>query len=143
MKQRAEDRGQRTEGNEMGQINGFRELNVYKNAFALSMRIFVISKEWPKEERYSLTDQIRRSSRSVGANLAESWGKRRYGAHFVSKLTDADGENQETIHWIEVACACGYISTEEASSLVSECDKIGGQLGSMLNNPEPFLLKGR
>jgi len=87
----------------MNHANSFRDLEVYKLARQLSYEIFTISKDFPKEELYSLTDQIRRSSRSVGAQISESWAKRRYKKHFISKLTDADGEQQETQHWIEVA----------------------------------------
>jgi four helix bundle protein len=85
-------------GQSEGMVTHFTELVVYQRSFALAGQIFVLSKRWPPEERYSLTDQIRRASQSVGANVAESWGKRRYEAHFVSKLTDADGENHEVEH---------------------------------------------
>ena len=88
----------------------FRDLEVYKLARQLSLEIFKTSKSFPKEEMYSLTDQIRRSSRSVGAQITEAWAKRRYKKHFISKLTDADGEQQETQHWIETALDCGYLS---------------------------------
>ena len=87
----------------MGYVKSFRDLEVYKLAREVSKEIFIISKEFPKEERYSLTDQIRRSSRSVGAQIAEAWGKRRYEMHFISKLTDADAEQLETQHWLEVS----------------------------------------
>jgi four helix bundle protein len=88
-------------------IGHFSELRVYQLSFDLAGRIFTLSKRWSAEERYSLTDQIRRSSRSVGANIAESWGKRRYEAHFASKLSDADAENHEVEHWLLVAHATG------------------------------------
>ena len=90
-------------------IERFQDLNVYKKAFELQQKIFKITKRFPKEEIYSLTDQIRRSSRSIGANIAEAWQKRRYEAHFVSKLSDADGEQAETQHWLETSLACDYI----------------------------------
>jgi four helix bundle protein len=90
-------------------IMSFRDLKVYQMAFKLQQKIFEITKHFPKEETYSLTDQIRRSSRAVGANIAEAWQKRRYVAHFVSKLTDSDGEQAETQHWIITAFSCGYI----------------------------------
>src|SRR5437870_11008209 len=95
----------------------FRDLEVYQEAFRLQQEIFTMSKRLPVEERFSLTDQIRRSSRSIGANLAESWAKRRYPAHFLSKLTDADGELQEAFHWLSSAAACVYLSDVEFKSL--------------------------
>ena len=119
-------------------INSFQDLNVYKKAFELQQAVFEISKGFPTEEKYSLTDQIRRSSRSVGANIAESWQKRRYIAHFVSKLTDSDGENTETEHWIETAFACGYISDEQRTHLLTLRKQIGKMLGSMPSHPEVF-----
>ena len=122
-------------------INSAKELRVYKKAYALAMEIFHISKRWPSEEKYSLTDQIRRSSRSICSNLRESWAKRRYEAHFISKLTDADGENSETDTWLDFAKDCKYISDEDHHRLTNECKEIGAMLGSMLNNPVPFLIK--
>ena len=107
------------------------------------MEIFNISKIWPREEKYSLTDQIRRSSRSVCTNLREAWAKRRYEAHFISKLTDSDGENSETDTWVDFAKDCGYISVVDHSRLKKECKEVGGMLGSMLVNPAPFLIKDR
>ena len=107
------------------------------------MEIFKMSKLWPAEERYSLTDQIRRSSRSVCANLREAWSKRRYQAHFVSKLTDADGENAETDTWFDFAKDCGYISVEEHERLISDCKEIGAMLGAMLSKPGAFLVGGK
>ncbi len=83
-------------------VQSYKDLDTYKLAFELQQRVFTISKQWPKEEKFSLTDQARRSSRSIGANLAEAWAKRRYEAHFISKCTDADGELQETLHWIDL-----------------------------------------
>src|SRR5438093_1340067 len=107
------------------QIRSFRDLRVYQEMFALQQDIFVISKQWPREEQYALTDQIRRSSRSMGSNVAESWAKRRYPAHFVSKLTDADGETQETSHWLATAATCGYILTAQQTALQLRLDAIG------------------
>jgi four helix bundle protein len=104
------------------------------------MEIFEISKSWPPEERYSLIDQIRRSSRSVCSNLREAWAKRRYEAHFVSKLTDSDGENAETDTWLDFAKDCGYLSEEDHHRLAGECRTVGGMLGNMLKNPDKFLL---
>ncbi|MBU0989008.1 MAG: four helix bundle protein [Proteobacteria bacterium] len=122
-------------------INSAKELKVYKTAYDLSMEIFEISKTWPVEEKYSLTGQIRRSSRSVCSNLREAWAKRRYEAHFLSKLTDADGENSETDTWLDFAKDCGYISNEDHDCLTVECKQVGAMLGKMLNNLTPFLIK--
>jgi len=123
------------------QINSAKDLDVYKQAFDLAMEIFQLSKRWPSEEKYSLTDQIRRSSRSVCANLREAWSKRRYSAHFVSKLTDCDGENSETATWLDFAFSCGYLFDIDYKKLSQTCKQIGGMLGAMLKNPKPFLLK--
>ena len=101
------------------------DLKAYQKAFALAMEIFVLSKDFPKEERYSLTDQIRRSSRSVCANLAEAYRKRNYPRHFASKLFDSDGENSETMVWLEFALACQYINEETFKKLSSENKEIG------------------
>ena len=117
------------------------DLEVYKLAFDLQQKIFHISKSFPKEEMYSLTDQVRRSSRSVGANIREAWAKRRYRAHFISKLTDSDGENSETDTWLDFALDCGYLDPSEHLRLTAECKHIGSMLGSMLNKPKPFLLR--
>ncbi len=119
-------------------IESFRDLKVYQSAFKLQQEIFEISKGFPKEELYSLTDQIRRSSRSIGANIAEAWHKRRYQAHFVSKLSDSDAEQAETQHWLDSARACGYISHEKHNTLLEKCMKIGRMLGSMITKPESF-----
>lgn len=122
------------------QINSAKDLTVYKKAYALALEIYNISKAWPAEEKYSLTDQIRRASRSVCSNLREAWAKRRYEAHFISKLTDSDGENSETDTWLDFALDCEYLSPRDHSSLTNECTQIGAMLGSMLKNPKPFLL---
>ncbi len=123
------------------QINSAKDLEVYKKAYSLAMQIFEISKGFPKEERYSLTDQIRRSSRSVCLNLREAWAKRRYEAHFISKLTDCDGENNETDSSLDFAKDCGYISIEKHMELVNENRVVGKMLGAMINNPTPFITK--
>ena len=115
-------------------ISNFRELAAYQKSFTLQQDIFQLSKSFPKEETYSLTDQIRRSSRSIGANLAEAWRKRRYEAHFISKLTDADGENAETQHWLETALACGYIAPETHRNLLLCSEEVGKLIGSMIQN---------
>ncbi len=122
-------------------INSAKELNVYKKAYGLSMEIFKLSRSWPAEEKYSLTDQIRRSSRSVCANLREAWAKRRYEAHFISKLTDCDGENSETDTWLDYAKDCKYISDEQHAYLTGETDSVGRMLGKMLKDPTLFLQK--
>ncbi|MSU79675.1 MAG: four helix bundle protein [Gemmataceae bacterium] len=121
-------------------VKSAKELNVYLKAYALAMRIFEVSKRFPSEERYALTSQIRRSSRSIACNLREAWAKRKYEAHFVSKLTDCDAENSETDTSLDFAKDCGYITPQEHASLVAECAEIGKMLGAMINNPTPFLL---
>ena len=141
--QKSEGRGRKSEGVDMEtkQINSAKDLRVYKRAYALAIDIFKVSKKWPSDEKYSLTDQIRRSSRSVCANLREAWAKRRYVAHFISKLTDVDGENSETDTWLDFAMDCGYLSVVDYSHFTKQCKEIGAMLGSMLNNPASFLLK--
>ncbi len=125
----------------MEYVKSFRDLEVYKLARHSSKEIFELSKKFPKEEMYSLTDQIRRSSRSIGAQIAEAWAKRKYEKHFVSKLTDADGEQLETQHWIETAQDCSYISTECASELLKHYSSIGKMLNSMMSKAESFCNK--
>ena len=122
------------------QIKSPKELIVYQKAYALAMEIYRISKNWPSEEKFALTDQIRRSSRSVCANLREAWSKRRYEAHFISKLSDADAENGETDTWLDFARDSGYISVSDHSDLANDCREIGAMLGSMISNPKSFLL---
>ncbi len=119
-------------------IESFKDLNVYKKAFELQQEIFELTKIFPKEELYALTDQIRRASRSIGANLSEAWQKRRYIAHFTSKLTDSDGEQAETQHWLDTSYACGYISLKDHGKLRSKCEEIGKMLGKMLKEPEKW-----
>mgnify|MGYP001390979217 CR=1 FL=1 len=122
----------------MEYVGSYKELEVYKAARQLSKEIYVLTKNFPKEEMYSLTDQIRRSSRSVGAQIAEAWAKRRYEKHFVSKLTDSDGEQQETQHWIETALDCGYLSYETVENLLKQCSSIGRMLNSMISKSSTF-----
>lgn len=122
------------------QINTAKELIVYQKAYELAMKIFELSKSFPQEERYALTGQIRRSSRSVCLNLREAWAKRRYEAHFISKLTDSDGENSETDSSLDFARDCGYISMEVHGELTSLNREIGKILGSMLKDPSTFLI---
>ena len=123
------------------QIKSAKDLTVYKTAYELAMEVFAISRHFPAEERYSLTDQIRRSSRSVCANLREAWSKGRYEAHFVSKLTDADGENGETDTWLDFACDCKYLSKADHARLTEKCHKVGAMLGRMIQDPSSFILK--
>ncbi len=110
----------------------FRDLQVYQKARTLSKAVFELSATFPHDEIYSLTSQIRRPSRSVGAQIAEAWAKRRYEKHFVSKLTDADGEQMETQHWLESAVDIGYVSSEQIGPLLTSCVEIGRMLGSMI-----------
>jgi four helix bundle protein len=107
----------------------------------LSKEIFDVSKSFPKVEMYSLTDQVRRSPRSVGAQIAEAWAKRKYEKHFVSKLTDADGEQLETQHWIETAFDCSYISKEMQNSLLQQSSAIGKMINAMINKASAFCSK--
>lgn len=123
----------------MGEIiSSFRDLRVYQLAFEIQQEVFVLSKGFPQEEKFALTDQIRRSSRSIGANIAEAWQKRLYSAHFVSKLTDADGEQAETQHWLNTARACSYIGEEKYQSLMEKYLRLGQMLGTMITAPEKF-----
>jgi len=121
-------------------VQSVTELTVYRKSYVLAMRVFEASKRFPKEEVFALTGQIRRSSRSVPQNLREAWAKRRYPAHFVSKLTDCDGENGETETSLDFARDCGYIAVKEHAELVALCLEVGKMLGSMIQRPEPFLL---
>lgn len=116
----------------------FKKLIAYQKSFDLGMAIFKISKSFPKEETYSLTDQIRRSSRSVSANIAESYRKRRYPKHFISKLSDADGENSETNVWLDYAFACEYLNKDIYEKLLQEGIEIGKLINYMINNPDKF-----
>jgi four helix bundle protein len=117
---------------------GFRELMAYQKGFQLAMEIFDISKSFPKEEKYSLTDQIRRSSRSVCANIGEGYRKRQYPAHFVSKLSDSDMENTETQVWLDFSLSCEYISVEVHKQLTEKSEEVGKLLSYMIQNPEKF-----
>jgi len=119
-------------------VRSFRELLVYRKANEVTKRIFEISKKFPKEEVYSLTDQIRRSSRSIGAQIAEAWGKRRYEKHFVSKLTDSDAERIETQHWLDITFACEYISKDDKDILETQLEEIGRMLNVMMAKSHLF-----
>jgi four helix bundle protein len=123
---------------ELGHAKSFRELMVYKKARSVAEEIFELTKGFPKEEMYSLTDQVRRSSRSIGAQIAEAWGKRRYEKHFISKLTDADGEQLETQHWIDTAEDCGYLSSVQGGKLNDNLSEIGKMLSSMISKAKQF-----
>ncbi|MHB9026619.1 MAG: four helix bundle protein [Armatimonadota bacterium] len=122
-------------------ITSHRELNVFQNAFTAAMRIFDLSKRFPREETYSLIDQARRSSRSVAANIAEAWRKRRYEAAFIAKLNDAEAEAAETEVWIEFAVQCDYLSAKEGESLIEQYENILRTLVGMINHPETWILR--
>ncbi len=121
-------------------VNSAKDLDVYRLAYELAMAIFESSKRFPPEERFALTTQIRRSSRSVCLNLREAWAKRRYEAHFISKLTDSDGENSETDSSLDFARDCEYISADEHQALTAKCAEIGRMLGRMLKKSQSFLI---
>lgn len=124
----------------MSVIKSYRDLDVYRNAMETCMKIFELSKKFPPEERYSLTDQMRRSSRSICANLAEAWRKRRYEAAFVAKLSDAETEAAETQVWNEIAYRCGYWREETFLRFDDVLDKIMGQIVRMSAEPEKWLI---
>ncbi len=107
------------------------------------MDVYNLSKTWPPEEKYSLTDQIRRSARSVCVNLREAWSKRRYEAHFLSKLADADGENSETDTWLDFARDCGYLASNDHARLSAQCKEVGAILGAIIRDPSSFLISDR
>jgi four helix bundle protein len=125
----------------MEYAKSFRELQVYLLARQLSREIFDISKRFPREEMFSLTDQIRRSSRSVGSQIAEAWAKRKYEKHFVSKLTDSDGEQLETQHWLETAMDCSYIPADVGQNLLKQYTSVGKMLNSMIMKAPLFCKK--
>jgi len=121
-------------------IQSNEELEVYRIAFTLAQHLFEISKSFPREETYSLTDQIRKSSRSVCANIAEAWRKRRYEAAFVSKLNDAEGEAAETQTWLKFSAGCGYLPEKVAEELWQEYNRVIGKIVVMIDNPDPWIL---
>lgn len=123
-------------------IESAKDLSVYKLAYELAMDIFKITKKFPSEEKYALTSQIRRSSRSTCLNLREAWAKRRYEAHFLSKLTDCDGENAETESALDFAKECGYITREQHKAMTNTCAEIGRMLGGMMKKSDSFLISG-
>ena len=122
-------------------VKSHRDLEVYQSAFNAAMRIFELTKKFPKEETYSLTDQIRRASRSVCANISEGWRKRRYKLSFINKLNDAEGEAGETQTWLEFSVQCEYLDREIGLELYQVYDNIIGKLVTMENNPDPWILK--
>ena len=119
-------------------VESFRDLRVFEAAVVLRRRVFVASKSWPREERYALTDQIRRSSRSVGANVAEAWSKRRYPKRFVAKLTDAHGEAEETGVWLDTAHECGHLTDDEHADLRALARACAGGLAAMIRQSEKW-----
>jgi four helix bundle protein len=121
-------------------LDSAKDLDVYQAAYKLAMEIFELTKSFPPEEKYALTSQIRRSSRSVCLNLREAWAKRRYEAHFVSKLTDCDGENSETDSSLDFAKDCGYIPPQQHQKLIAACTEIGRMLGGMMKKAEFFIV---
>jgi four helix bundle protein len=125
----------------MATIRGYRELNVYQAAFEAAMRIFELTKRFPAVEKYSMVDQIRRSFRSVCANIGEAWSKRRYPAHFVSKLSDAESEAGETRVWLEFASRCQYLEKDQFDELDHIYDNIIGRLVRMLSEPEQWTIR--
>jgi four helix bundle protein len=125
----------------MGDIRSYKELRVYQTAMDAAMRIFELSKRFPTEEKFSLTDQIRRCSRSVCSNIGEAWRKRRYPAHFVSKLSDSEGEAEETRVWLEFAWRCNYITEQDARELDETYDKILSQLVKMISGHQQWVIR--
>ena len=121
-------------------IKNHKDLRVYQTAFDAAMKIFEVSKKFPVEERYSLTDQIRRSSRSICANLAEAWRKRRYEGAFVAKLNDCEAEAAETQTWIEFAVKCNYLDVDTGREIYGIYNQVLGSLVNMINNPSPWLM---
>ena len=123
---------------ELHHAMSFRDLLVHQKARRISQMIFEVSKSFPREELYSLTDQIRRAARSIGAQIAEAWGKRRFERHSISKLTDADSEQLETQHWADTAFDCGYLTDSQAKELLEHLCEIGRMLNSMINKSDQF-----
>ncbi len=124
----------------MAKITSHKDLRVYQRSFDLGMRVFEITKRFPNDEKYSLSDQVRRSARSVSGNIAEAWRKRRYPKSFVAKLTDSEGEAAETQVWLDYALACGYLDEETHSNMVKEYDQLLGMLVTMIINPDKWSL---
>ena len=127
----------------MPTIRSYKELRVYQLAMHAAMKVFELSKGFPVEERYSLTDQMRRSSRSVCTNIGEAWRKRRYPAHFISKMSDSEGEAEETRVWVEIAMRCKYLTSADASDLDLMYDQILAQLVVMIENKDDWTIRPR
>ena len=125
-------------GTQLEYVKHFKDLEVYRRQRTLAKEVFVLTKRFPREEQFSLTDQVRRASRSIGAQIAEAWAKRLYPKHFLSKLTDADGEQLETQHWLIEARDCDYIDDPDSQRLLALCEEIGRMLGSMMRKAESF-----
>ena len=123
---------------QLGYVRRFQDLEVYKKQRLLAKEVFALTKQFPREEQFALTDQLRRASRSIGAQIAEAWGKRLYPKHFISKLSDADGEQLETQHWLIEANDCAYICEADAKRLLDLCSEIGRMLGAMMRKSESF-----
>jgi four helix bundle protein len=119
-------------------VKSYKELEVYKKSRIMAREIFELTRDFPKVEKYSLVDQVLRSSRSIGAQIAEAWGKRRYEKLFISKLTDADSEQHETQHWIEISYECEYIDQQKMDDLIKQCEAIGKMLYSMIDKSSSF-----
>jgi four helix bundle protein len=128
-------------GDDGRMISGVRDLRVYRESFELAMEIFELSSAFPSEERYSLTSQIRRSSRSVSANVVEAWRKRRYEAAFVSRMSDAETEASETQVWIEFAVRCGYLEREKASDLYKRYESLIGSIVGMIHHADEWVIR--
>lgn len=124
-------------------VKSVKDLEVYKKSYTVAMEVFEVTKTFPAEERYALTGQSRRCTRSVCQNLREAWAKRRYEAHFLSKLTDCDGENSETDTCLDFALDCGYITADTHKRLTDMVHEVGKMLGGMINNRERFSLSDR
>ena len=122
--------------------DSFRDLVVYQKTRWVTREIFSVSQAFPGAEKYALTDQVRRSSRAIGAQIAEAWAKRRYQKHFISKLVDADSERLETEHWLEIAEECGYLKPEQVEVLITELSEIGRMLSSMITKAHSFCGQG-
>ena len=122
----------------LAHAQSFRDLIVYQKSRKLAKETLELTKSFPRDEKFSLTDQIRRSSRSIGANIAESWAKRRYEKHFISRLTDSDGEQMETQHWVETALDCEYIDQKTSNQLVEKCQEVGRMLNGMMDKAAVF-----
>lgn len=127
----------------MPSIKSYKDLRVYQAAIDAAMRIFELTKRFPQEEKFSMVDQMRRSSRSVSSNIGEAWRKRRYPAHFRSKLSDSEGEAEETRVWADIALRCGYLSQSEADEIDATYDGILGQLVRMIDRPDQWTISRR